>query len=57
MRIPYLEYIELPWLLPLVIVLPVAFALLLRRARALLERLAPERPEGPCRIGPERSNP
>jgi Ca-activated chloride channel family protein len=32
------SWVELPWLLPLVIVLPVAFALLLRRARASRER-------------------
>ena len=32
-----LSWIELPWLLTLVIVLPVAFALLLRRARASRE--------------------
>jgi hypothetical protein len=32
--IPMLEFIEIPWLLPLVIVLPVAFAFMLRRARA-----------------------
>ncbi|MES2180365.1 MAG: VWA domain-containing protein [Gemmatimonadota bacterium] len=29
-----LEYVDLPWLLPLIIVLPVLFAFLLRRARA-----------------------
>ena len=31
---PMLEFIEIPWLLPLVIVLPLAFAFMLRRARA-----------------------
>ncbi len=36
--IPGMEWIELPWLLPLVIVLPIAFALLLRRARSSRER-------------------
>jgi Ca-activated chloride channel family protein len=32
--IPEIDWIELPWLLPLVIVLPVLFALFLRRARS-----------------------
>ncbi|MDB4889649.1 MAG: von Willebrand factor type [Gemmatimonadetes bacterium] len=36
--IPGMEWIELPWLLPLAIVLPIMFALLLRRARASREQ-------------------
>ena len=34
MTIPGMEWIELPWLLSLAVVLPIVFALLLRRARA-----------------------
>ena len=36
--IPVIEWIELPYLLPLAVVLPVAFALMLRRARASREQ-------------------
>jgi Ca-activated chloride channel homolog len=38
MTIPGIEWIELPWLLPLAIILPIVFALLLRRARASREQ-------------------
>ena len=38
MTIPGMEWIELPWLLSLAVVLPIVFALLLRRARASREQ-------------------